>query len=129
MKTGKVSPIEERSIAPTKRLEIELGKTSIKKEFPGFGIFEGVVTSRRVQSSCVVWVITYPDGDTEELDSAQLKDILLANMDGKTPINENIGEDLEPHDFAARNSRKVLKQWNMLLRMSQQNQFKFTTQW
>ena len=43
----------------------------------------------------------YPDGDTDELESAQLKDILLANMDGKTPINENIGEDLESHDFAA----------------------------
>eukprot|EP00639_Heterosigma_akashiwo_P012920 CAMPEP_0206370558 /NCGR_PEP_ID=MMETSP0294-20121207/5967_1 /ASSEMBLY_ACC=CAM_ASM_000327 /TAXON_ID=39354 /ORGANISM="Heterosigma akashiwo, Strain CCMP2393" /LENGTH=219 /DNA_ID=CAMNT_0053817533 /DNA_START=71 /DNA_END=727 /DNA_ORIENTATION=- len=52
-----------------KTVKIMLGKTKIRREFPGFGLFGGVVASRRTGApgagEADLYRVNYEDGDTE----------------------------------------------------------------
>jgi hypothetical protein len=52
---------------------------SVRKEFPGHGVFDGKITS---WDPATGWAcVTYPDGDTEELEVDELRPLLISTDD------------------------------------------------
>eukprot|EP00941_MAST-03F_sp_MAST-3F-sp1_P004923 g4923.t1 len=59
---------------------------SVRKEFPGHGIYSGKVMKKVTTDEGDLWKISYEDGDEEEVDMAELKQILV---NGMLPKNES----------------------------------------